>query len=168
MYRLAPAARAASTRLRDASLRMRLFSSHAPGSAILVVGGMCVARLHTTSWPATASFTAAASKTSTSDRRRPEGSQELGLFRTASHRRHVVAGCDQLAHGPLPENARGTGDEHFHENTSWKNAAPLTAASMGTVVASFCSRSATVVRASSARQASSARYMASAMAHTGE
>ena len=44
---------------------MRLFSSHAPGNAIFVVGGMWVARLHTTSWPATASFTADGSKMST-------------------------------------------------------------------------------------------------------
>ena len=63
--RPAPVASAPSTRCREASRRMRSLSDHAAPRAACAVGGMRVARLHTTSWPATAARTASASKRST-------------------------------------------------------------------------------------------------------
>ena len=102
------------------------------------------------------------------DRRRSKRAEERRLLVGARHARDVVAGGDQLPNRPLAQHAGRTGNEHLHERTSWRKAAPFMTASVGTLVASFASRSATVVRRSSARHASSARYMASAMAHTGE
>jgi hypothetical protein len=48
-YLDAPAASAASTRLAEPSVRMRLFSAHALPSAAFEIGGMLVARLTTAS-----------------------------------------------------------------------------------------------------------------------
>jgi hypothetical protein len=97
-----------------------------------------------------------------------QAAKHLRLLRSAGDGGDVVAGLHQVADGAPPEDSCGSGDEDPHCSTSWNQAAPLATASVWTVVASLWRRSATVVRASSARHASSARYMASAMAHTGE
>src|SRR5258708_3958253 len=66
---------------------MRVFSSHARGSAERASGGMCVARLHTASWSATAARNAAESKMPTSTRVAPgDGDEETAdrMFALAS------------------------------------------------------------------------------------
>src|SRR5262249_9194860 len=54
MNRVAPPAIAASTKLADATRRMRSFSAHAPGRNMRQPAGRWVARLMTASCPATA------------------------------------------------------------------------------------------------------------------
>src|SRR5262245_7353385 len=66
MNRVAPPAIAASTRLAEATRRMRSFSAHAPGRNIRKPDGRWVARLITASCPATAPRTASGANRSTS------------------------------------------------------------------------------------------------------
>ncbi len=100
-----------------------------------------------------------------------EAADERGSLVGPGHGRDLVAGRHQGGQGTGADDTRGPRQEHLHDRdllvtwTSWIHAAPLTRTSSGAVVTTSAKRSATVVRASSARHASSAFHMARAMWH---
>src|SRR5205807_8240764 len=101
------------------------------------------------------------------DGRCAEGAHERRLLVVARHGRDLVAGGHQLPNRPLAQHAGCPGDEDPHLLASCSQLVPLMAASIGTCCASSMTRSPIVVAASSRRHASSARYMAAAIEHTG-
>ena len=109
-----PPASAASARFRDASVRMRSFSFQAPGRPMRDEDGMWVARLHTTSFPATARRSASGSNNSARTGRAPSSPSSAARASVRADALDVVALGDEEGHRPPPQDAGGAGDEHLH------------------------------------------------------
>ena len=87
-------------------VRIRSFSAQAPGMAMRLVGGMWVARLHTTSWPATAPRHRVGVEQLRPHRSRAELRSRAARVVAARQRAHVVSGRRRAAAPPAGRGHR--------------------------------------------------------------